>query len=215
MSATTANTFPALHAFNMSRSWFLAAIVLVHLGFFWALSSHTIYVFKHEPQGPLVMVPQDPVKPPPRTPVKPIDPVVQTLWVPTPENPPPLIVEDPHAPVVTSTEPPPPPVIVKEEGPGSGPLIVEPQIDPRYPFTEPEYPVSDIRMGHEGTVVLALQILANGRVGDVRIDKSSGFAKLDESAIREARRWRMKPGTSDGNAMPMWKRVPIKFQLKN
>ena len=70
-------------------------------------------------------------------------------------------------------------------------------------------------MGHEGTVVLELQILPNGRVGDVRIHQSSGFAKLDESAAREARKWRMKPGTSDGTAMTMWRRVPIRFQLKN
>ena len=69
--------------------------------------------------------------------------------------------------------------------------------------------------GFESTVLLALQILPNGRVGAVRIDKSSGYLKLDDSAAREARRWRMKPGTSDGTAMPMWKRVPIKFQLKN
>jgi hypothetical protein len=38
MSATTVNAFPPLHAFNSSRSWFLALIVLVHLGFFWALT---------------------------------------------------------------------------------------------------------------------------------------------------------------------------------
>src|SRR6185436_21078120 len=50
------------------------------------------------------------------------------------------------------------------EGPGEGPRIIEPELDARYPFSEPEYPVSEIRQGHEGTVLLALQILPNGRV---------------------------------------------------
>ena len=33
--------------------------------------------------------------------------------------------------------------------------------------------------------------------------------------MREARRWRMKPGTQDGVAAAMWKRVPITFRLKD
>jgi TonB family protein len=39
--------------------------------------------------------------------------------------------------------------------------------------------------------------------------------RLDESAMREARKWRMKPGLQDGVATAMWKRVPVTFQLKN
>jgi protein TonB len=70
-------------------------------------------------------------------------------------------------------------------------------------------------MGHEGTVWLSIEILPNGRVGHVRIDQSSGFPRLDASAEREARKWRMKPGTQDGVAIPMWKRVPVTFQLKD
>jgi periplasmic protein TonB len=95
------------------------------------------------------------------------------------------------------------------------PVILQPQGDARFPFTEPEYPIADIRMGHEGTVWLSIEILPNGRVGQVRIDQTSGFARLDDSAVREARKWRMKPGTQDGIAIPMWKRVPVTFQLKN
>ena len=32
MSATTVNAFPPLHAFNSSRGWFIALIVLLHAG---------------------------------------------------------------------------------------------------------------------------------------------------------------------------------------
>jgi periplasmic protein TonB len=214
MSASTANSFPALHGFNMSRSWFLAAIVLVHLGFFWALSSYSIHIVQPGPQEPVVLVPFQPVEPPPPTNIE-VRPQLVGIFVP-PTTQPSLQVDDTHQPQQTTSDPMPlPPPTSVTEGPGQGPYIVEPQLDSRYPFSEPEYPVAEIRQGHEGTVLLSLQILPNGRVGAVRIDQSSGYAKLDEAAAREARRWRMKPGTSDGVTMAMWKRVPIKFQLKN
>jgi protein TonB len=47
----------------------------------------------------------------------------------------------------------------------------------------------------------------------VKLERSSGFEKLDESAMREARKWRFIPGTSDGSPLAMWKQVPITFRL--
>jgi len=70
-----------------------------------------------------------------------------------------------------------------------------------------------IRSGAEGTVVLSIYILADGRVGEVKLISSSGFAKLDQSALREAKKWRFIPGTSDGKPMAMWKQVPVTFRL--
>jgi periplasmic protein TonB len=216
MSTTTVNAFPPFHAFTSSRSWFLALIVLVHVGFFYGLSNGlTVSIFKPKPPGDVFYVPSDPPKPPPR-PVTPKDPIVRNVWVPTPTDPPVLRHDEPlTAPRQTTSDPRSLPPPTAAEGPGEGPLIVEPELDARYPFSEPEYPVSEIRQGHEGTVLLALQILPNGRVGEVRIEQSSGYEKLDLSAAREARKWRMKPGTSNGKATAMWKKVPIKFQLKN
>jgi TonB family protein len=49
----------------------------------------------------------------------------------------------------------------------------------------------------------------------VRIDQTSGFVRLDDSAVREAKKWRMRPGLRDGVAIAMWKRVPVTFQLKD
>lgn len=211
----TINAFPPLHALNSSRGWFVALIVLLHAGFFWALTNGVSFHLIPPPEGGIIeWQPAEPPQPPPPQIIK-VNPVID-IFVPDIETPV-LPPEGPtNAPVnVTREVPPQPPVTTVVEGPGSGPLIIEPTLDPRYPFSEPEYPVSEIRQGHEGTVLLALQILPNGRVGAVRIEQSSGYAKLDESAAREARKWRMKPGTSDGAAMPMWKKVPIRFQLKN
>ncbi len=212
----TMNTFPPFHALSSPRSWFLALIVLLHAGFFWALT-HGVTLWVVEPHhGPFVVVdvPKQIVDPPrPTTPVEPSIP--SRIFVPVVDEPRLRHDDDTKAPVQVTGDPQIVPREVVADKPGSGPLIVEPALDARFPFTEPEYPVSEIRQGHQGTVLLALQILPNGRVGAVRIDESSGYVKLDESAAREARRWRMKPGTSDGAAMAMWKRVPIKFQLKN
>jgi len=214
MSATTVNAFPPLHEFNSSRSWFLALIVLLHAGFFWVFTHGvTVGSVKIEPKMVIDFLPSQPQPPPPPRTI-PLNPDVSRVFVPPVETPNLPTVETPNEPI-QGTEQPQPPVTIVVDKPGSGPLIVDPQADPRYPFTEPEYPIADIRMGHEGTVWLSIEILPNGRVGKVQVDQSSGFVRLDESAVREARKWRMKPGMQDGVATSMWKRVPITFQLKD
>jgi protein TonB len=92
------------------------------------------------------------------------------------------------------------------------PIIIAPAI-PSAGLSEPIYPASEIRAGHTGTALLLLEILPNGRVGEVRLEQSSGFSKLDQSAMREARKWRFVPGTRDGVPFKLWKQVPIKFEL--
>lgn len=215
MSATTVNAFPPLHAFNSSRSWFLALIVLLHAGFFWVLTHGvTIGTLKIEPPVIVDFIPDK--QRPEIFPKPPEPPQGTTQGVVDPVRPPPEVVyhertEDGDG---LRVDPGTKPIV----GPGSAvpvPAIIQPQGDARFPFTEPEYPIPDIRMGHEGTVWLSIEILPNGRVGQVRIDQSSGFGRLDDSAVREARKWRMKPGTQDGVAVSMWKRVPVTFQLKN
>jgi protein TonB len=214
MSATTVNAFPPLHEFNSSRSWFLALIVLLHAGFFWVLTHGvTVGSVKIEPKMVIDFLPSQPQPPPPPRTI-PLNPDVSRVFVPPVETPDLPTVETPNEPI-QGTEQPQPPVTIVVDKPGSGPLIVDPQADPRYPFTQPEYPIADIRMGHEGTVWLSIEILPNGRVGKVQVDQSSGFVRLDESAVREARKWRMKPGMQDGVATSMWKRVPITFRLKD
>jgi protein TonB len=215
MSATM-NAFPPLHAFNSSRGWFLALIVLLHAGFFWVLT-HGVTIGSIEIPPPIIVdfLP-DSTKPKPLPPQRPEPPqgTTSTVVDPVPLPPP---VDYREAPVdsAPNADPRAKPVPADPGSAVRAPVIVEPQSDPRFPLTEPEYPVSEIRLQHEGTVWLSVRILPNGRVGEVRIDQSSGYVRLDESAMREARRWRMKPGVQDGVATAMWKRVPITFRLKD
>jgi protein TonB len=89
-----------------------------------------------------------------------------------------------------------------------------PKVDPRRPPTKPDYPASSRRAGEAGTVVLDLYILPNGRVGDARVQKSSGFPRLDEAAVREAKRsWRFVPGTESGKPVAMWHSTKVTFNL--
>jgi protein TonB len=215
MSTTTVNAFPPLHAFNSSRSWFLALIVLLHAGFFWVLT-HGVTIGSIEIKPPVIVdfIPdQKPEILPPKRPELPTGTTQQFV---DPVRPPPdLVWRD--EPIDETNLFRGPLTSLPGAGPGSAvpvPVIVQPQGDARFPFTEPEYPIPEIRMGHEGTVWLTIEILPNGRVGQVRVDQSSGFTRLDDSAVREARKWRMKPGTQDGVAVSMWKRVPVTFQLK-
>lgn len=218
MTATTIHTFPSLHSWSSPRGWALAIIVLLHLGFFWVLTNGlTISLPTVFTPKPIQYVPVDP-KPTQPKPVKPIDDVKvlthQTVTVVEPDLPIPVSEESPEAIYVAE----PTRVGSFEEHGGvspPAPVVVEPRIDSRRALSEPYYPPAEIRQGHEGTVVLSLHILADGRVGEVKLAQSSGFQKLDDSAMREAKRWRFIPGTSDGSPLAMWKQVPITFRLNN
>lgn len=219
MTATTINTFPSLHSWSSPRSWALAIIVLLHLGFFWVLTNGlSISIPQVFEPAPPVLIPTEP-QPPPPTPTRIIEPPVnlvpQRLTYVEPE--PIDLPQLDEATVAPYVPEPTQPGSFQEHGDVSppAPVVVEPRIDSRRALSEPFYPPGEIRQGHEGTVVLSLHILADGRVGEVKLAQSSGFQKLDESAMREAKRWRFIPGTSDGSPLAMWKQVPITFRLNN
>ena len=214
MSATI-NTFPPFQSMNSPRGWILAVIVLLHLGFFWLLSTsmgqEIIKVFR--PPGVMVEVQrEEPVEPPPQPEKFMPEKLDQwRIFVPQPDEPTYQVEEIKE--------------IIRDTGGGGGsigetrepvhvPSIAAPEIDPRIGLSEPAYPASEIRLEHTGTVLLSVYVLSNGRVGDVRLDQSSGWPKLDESALHEARHWRFKAGMQDGIPMAMWRQVPITFQLQ-
>jgi len=78
----------------------------------------------------------------------------------------------------------------------------------------PDYPVQAKRMGWEGRVLLRVEVLANGNVGEVSIAKSSGHDLLDEAALDAVRRWKFVPAKKDGTAVHSSVNVPINFNLK-
>jgi protein TonB len=212
--AATINAFPPVHAFNSSRSWFLALITLLHAAALWMLANGYSIELPPARKSDAFIIKE--TLPPPEPPPRPDKPIVfKDVFVPTPVIPRNPTYEETTAIQQNVTQQRPVQVVEQREAPGSGPVLVEPSIDPKRGLSEPAYPASEIRLEHIGTVVLSVEVLPNGRVGDVRIETSSGYPALDESALREARRWRLIPGTRDGVAVPMRKLIPIKFQLKD
>jgi len=95
-------------------------------------------------------------------------------------------------------------------------LVVNARQDARHPLSQPRYPQSEIRGENEGNADVEVYVLPNGRVGDARIVKSSGFERLDQSAIDEAKRnWRLVPATRDGVPFAQWYKVRVTFKLTN
>ena len=86
---------------------------------------------------------------------------------------------------------------------------------PNYAWNpKPLYPPEAKERGYEGEVVLRVEVLVSGRVGQIEIKKSSGYELLDRSAITTVKQWRFIPAKKDGTPIPSWVIKPIKFQLQ-
>jgi len=78
----------------------------------------------------------------------------------------------------------------------------------------PAYPALARKRRYEGTVILEVLVNKNGRVTDLKIYHSSGYAVLDEAALETVKDWQFQPGKRGETAIDMWVRVPIRFNLK-
>ncbi len=96
---------------------------------------------------------------------------------------------------------------------------VSPQVSQAYPESDgnppPKYPVLARRRGWQGTVHLSVLVLANGRVGDITIEKSSGYPLLDKTALKAVTRYRFVPGRQGGHVVAMRVQLPVHFRLKD
>ena len=85
---------------------------------------------------------------------------------------------------------------------------------PRYRENRPPvYPGTARQRGYEGDVLIAAEIRADGRIGTVRVKRSSGYASLDDSALEAVRAWRFEPARRMGAAVDAWVEIPIRFKL--
>lgn len=154
--------------------------------------------------------PPPPVAPPEKFKIEPNE----TVTLPLPELPP-MPADDPANNISATLVP----IDQIPEGPGSA--VVEPRFDgprpdPRRPLSQPAYPPEMIRLGAQGSVEVELFVQPDGRVGDARIVKTSGYDAFDRNTLDEAkRRWRLIPATRDGVATPHWYRMRVVFKLKN
>lgn len=78
----------------------------------------------------------------------------------------------------------------------------------------PEYPFAARRAHLHGTVLLRVQVNADGTPGQVRIAQGSGSKILDEAAYRAVTRWRFTPAYQGKTPVAASVEVPIRFSLR-
>ena|SRR5690606_15777833 len=77
----------------------------------------------------------------------------------------------------------------------------------------PSYPRVSRRLREQGTVMLRVYVSPNGAPEVIELKASSGFLRLDESALDAVRRWKFLPAQSAGRSIGAWVIVPIAFSL--
>jgi protein TonB len=107
---------------------------------------------------------------------------------------------EPAAPVAVA--PVPPPLVQAHEGANYSK-------NPR-----PAYPARAKREGWQGKVVLRVQVLPNGRAGQISVQTSAGRQQLDDAAQAAVRGWTFVPARRGGIPTSGWVNVPIEFRLQ-
>ncbi len=80
---------------------------------------------------------------------------------------------------------------------------------------KPSYPFSCKRKGHEGTTVLEVTILSNGKRGNIDIIKSAGCESLDKAAIKALKGAKYIPAKRLGVSFTAKKKLAFNFKLED
>jgi protein TonB len=79
----------------------------------------------------------------------------------------------------------------------------------------PQYTSEAMANRIEGKVGLSAVVLANGKVGDVKVIRSlDSVYGLDEAAVKAMKQWEFKPGTKDGKPVAVRVEIDMAFTLK-
>jgi protein TonB len=217
----------------------LVAVALVHAALLWWAAAAL-----GQPREPVVMpvtlgqiVPPVPISEPQPLPMQAEPPRPRPAARPRPR---PVAMPTPPAPVAPPSEfavtalpelPPAPPaaevqgaaptVAAAPAAPPAppGPEPAEPIVRPRSDAAHlsnpaPAYPAISRRLGEQGRVLLDVYILPDGSVGELRLRRSSGFARLDDAALRAVRHWRYVPARRGDEPIAYWYVQPLDFSLQ-
>jgi protein TonB len=77
----------------------------------------------------------------------------------------------------------------------------------------PSYPRSARLAGVEGVSLLKVEVLTDGTVGRILIEKSSGNLDLDRAAKAAISQWQFAPARQGEKRIKAWIRIPIRFRL--
>lgn len=116
------------------------------------------------------------------------------------------------------------PVAATVDATVAAPALPAPQVPPNIELPssnpghlsnpKPDYPRLSIQLNEQGTVIVRVLVDESGSATKAEIHGSSGYHRLDQTALQAALRWRYVPGKQAGVPKPMWVDVPIPFFFK-
>ncbi|WP_460837368.1 energy transducer TonB [Noviherbaspirillum agri] len=211
----------------------LGVIILLHVGFFYALQSgllrHAAQVVVPKAVMVSFIIPEQPKPEPPKPqPAQPTTvPVVKKAVTPPPvkrkinNTPSEKAISAPPEPPAPPAPPEPAPEFVPPAPPAAAAPAPMAPVLPRtissgieyIEAPQPVYPPVARRMGEEGKVMLRVLVNERGRPERVEVQKSSGSPRLDEAGKQAAMRAVFKPHIEDGRPVAVFAIIPIRFQL--
>lgn len=211
------------------RRMMIAAIVAAHAAGVWGLlqigavreavlEAAPMFVDLIAPPTPPTLPPQPPQPPLPKPqPIvkeaPPRVPVIAAAPSPAPSS---FVVPAPPPEPVVIAAPAAPPAVAAPAPPAAPPAPRNlPASAVQYASTvEPEYPRVSRRNGESGRVMVRVFIDEAGAPRQVQLNRSSGFERLDASALAAVLKFRFRPPTEDGQPVSGWANVPIDFGLE-
>lgn len=237
MLAITGSEATRTATMNLRRLSTVTAIIGFHVLGLWALQSGLLrsaadHVIPVQVIAELIEAPQPQVAPlPPAPPAPPAPrpprPVAAQPPRPTAAQPLALAERTPSVTAPTGSTAPAPvtasapaaetaaPTVATAPAPPAPPRIELPSSSADYLNNpRPPYPLQSKRLGEQGRVVVRVFIDTSGTASQAEIRSSSGYDRLDQTALQTVLRWRYVPGKRNGVAEAMWFNIPINFVLE-
>jgi protein TonB len=79
----------------------------------------------------------------------------------------------------------------------------------------PEYPVSALKQGVQGTVLLSVYVGLTGKAEKIETKLSSGINEFDAAAQQAVAQWRFLPAAQGGSAINSWFELPVSFRISD
>ena len=80
---------------------------------------------------------------------------------------------------------------------------------------EPTYPAAALRSREEGTVLLRVEVDAQGAPTSVEVESSSRSRDLDRAARDAVRQWSFSPAVENGQPVASTVTVPVDFRVED
>lgn len=210
----TQEAAPASSAYGANRkpNWpAIVAIAAAHALLLIALVKFDVITVKPKARPLTVIDIAAPAPPPADEPPAPKpEPVEVVSQIVTP---PPVVTTSIVSPPPLAVTPPPQKAAPPLPAPPAGPVAIGNLEERLLEGEMPRYPFESRRRKEEGTTMLRLLIGTDGRVVDVSIAQSCGYARLDEAILKAARKWRWQPMVRNGAPVEVRGVMPFTWKL--